>query len=220
MKAMILAAGRGERMKPLTDNIPKPLLKVHDKALLQYHIEGLARAGVSDIVINHARLGQMIEEQFGDGSSSGVSIRYSAEGQIALETGGGIKLALPLLGDQPFIVVNADVFTDYDFSLLPDQPDCLAHLVMVPNPPHNPQGDFILSEGILSDEGVPRLTYSGIGVYRPAFFDGSPTGAFPLAPLLRQAMTARQVSGELFEGEWVDVGTPQRLMELNESPLV
>lgn len=220
MKAMILAAGRGERMKPLTENLPKPLLKVHGKPLLQYHIERLAIAGVTDIIINHARMGQMIEEQFADGSSLGVRIRYSAEGEHALETGGGISFALPLLGERPFIVVNADVFTDYDFSLLPEQPERLAHLVMVRNPPHNPQGDFALSGGLLSDEGKSRLTYSGIAVYHPVFFAGSATGAFPLAPLLRQAMAEQQVSGELFQGEWVDVGTPERLIALNEASSV
>ncbi|NKB36254.1 MAG: NTP transferase domain-containing protein [Gammaproteobacteria bacterium] len=216
MKAMILAAGRGERMKPLTDNLPKPLLKASGKPLLQYHIEGLVRAGVTEIIINHARLGQMIEEQIGDGSAWDVPIRYSAEGDTALETGGGIRLALPLLGSQPFVVVNADVYTNYDFSVLPDQPVDKAHLVMVQNPQHNLQGDFALNAGRLSDEGDARLTYSGIAVFRPALFDGSEPGAFPLAPLLRQAMAERKVSGEFFQGEWLDIGTPERLQALNQ----
>ena len=215
MKAMILAAGRGERMKPLTDSLPKPLLEVAGKPLLQHHIEALARAGIRDIVINHARMGELIEKRFGDGQALQVCIEYSAEGDEPLETGGGIKRAMAMLGDNPFIVANADVFTDFDYAGLPGQPDKLAHLVMVPNPAHNPQGDFELRDGLLRDLGRERYTFSGIAVYCPALFDNSPQGSFPLAPLLREAMAEAQVSGELYEGTWVDVGTPQRLEEIN-----
>ena len=217
MKAMILAAGRGERMKPLTNTLPKPLLEVGGKPLLQYHIEALARAGIQDIVINHARMGELIEQRFGDGQAWQVRIEYSPEGDEPLETGGGIKRALGLLGEDAFIVTNADVFTSYDFATLPWQPDTLAHMVMVPNPAHNVNGDFELRDGLVKDQGAERYTFSGIAVYRPSLFKNTPQGKFPLAPLLRQAMSGAGVSGELFEGTWVDVGTPERLHELNET---
>jgi MurNAc alpha-1-phosphate uridylyltransferase len=215
MKAMILAAGRGERMRPLTDHTPKPLLKVAGKPLILYHIEALVRAGFHELVINHAHLGAMIEAELGNGACWGVSIRYSPERQ-ALETGGGIFNALPLLGEDPFLVVNGDVWCDFDFTGLSLPAHRLAHLVMVANPDHHPEGDFVLHHGeILQAEG-PRLTFSGIGVYDPLLFADCPGGAFPLAPLLRKAMVNKRVSGQLHDGSWFDIGTPRRLAELEQ----
>lgn len=216
MRAMILAAGRGERMRPLTDTTPKPLLKAAGRCLLDYQIEALAAAGHTEIVINHAHLGDQIEAHAGDGNRYGVYIRYSAEGPgRALETGGGIFRALPLLGEAPFVVVNGDIWTDYPYARLPANPEGLAHLVLVDNPPHHPAGDFLLRDGRVVAEGEDeRLTFSGIGVYRPELFAGCRAGAFALAPLLREAMGAGQVSGEYYGGRWLDVGTPQRLAEL------
>jgi len=216
MKAMILAAGRGERMRPLTDHTPKPLLPVGGKPLLQWHVEALVAAGVREIVINHAWLGGQIEAALGDGRALGAAIRYSPEGDNALETGGGIFQALPLLGDAPFVVVNADIVTDYPFARLPAAPAGLAHLVLVPNPDHHPQGDFYLEHGRVEAEGAPRFTYSGIGVYRPELFRGQQSGRFPLAPLLRRAMGMGQVSGEFYSGAWLDVGTPERLRQAEQ----
>ena len=215
MKAMILAAGRGERMRPLTDKVPKPLLEVGGKPLIQYHIEALRDAGFRELVINHAHLGYQIVERLGDGECFGVHIDYSAEPEGALDTGGGIKQALPLLDEQAFLVVNADIWTDYPYKQLNHEPEGLAHLVLIKNPAHNPVGDFQLQGRRVAADGESRLTFSGIGVYRPDLFTGSPDGAFPLAPLLRRAMRAGQVSGEHFQGRWLDIGTPQRLAELN-----
>ncbi len=212
--AMILAAGRGERMRPLTDHTPKPLLEAGGKPLIVYPIEALANAGVRRIVINHAHLGGQIEAALGDGCRWGVEIRYSPE-QQALETGGGICKALPLLGDDPFIVVNGDVWSDCDFSRLELAEGDLAHLVLVPNPAHHPEGDFVLREGRVYAEGEPRVTFSGIGVYHPRLFKGCEPRPFPLASLLRRAMADRQVGGHLHPGRWMDVGTPQRLARLN-----
>lgn len=212
MKAMILAAGKGERMRPLTLHTPKPLLSVAGKALIEYHIDALARAGCTELVINHAWLGLQIEQALGDGGQYGVRIRYSPEPE-PLETGGGIFRALPLLGDDPFVVVNGDVWTDYDFSALPRQLDGLAHLVLVDNPGHHPQGDFVLERGRVLDEGQPRFTYSGMAVLSPALFAGCSAGAFKLAPLLRSAMQAGRVSGEHYAGRWLDVGTVERLQQ-------
>jgi MurNAc alpha-1-phosphate uridylyltransferase len=214
MKAMILAAGRGERMRPLTDATPKPLLRAGGKALVEYHLDGLARAGFTDLVLNHAHLGTLLEAALGDGARYGVSIHYSAE-EEALETGGGIFRALPRLGPEPFVVVNGDIWTDYPFACLPHQPVGLAHLVLVDNPRHHPQGDFVLDHGRVHDREGPRLTFSGIGVYRPALFAGCSGGRFALAPLLRHAMAAGQVTGERYTGRWVDVGTPERLAGLD-----
>lgn len=215
---MILAAGRGKRMRPLTDHTPKPLLRAGGKPLIVWHIERLAQAGVRDLVINHAHLGRHIEQALGDGSDWGVQIRYSAEGEgRALETGGGIFNALPMLDDAPFMVINADVWSDLELGHLQLAPDLLAHLVMVDNPEHHPGGDFRLLHGRLYDEGRPRLTFSGIGVYHPRLFAGCHAGAFPLAPLLRAAMRRDEVSGEHHRGRWVDVGTPQRLADLDEA---
>ncbi len=221
MKAMILAAGRGERMRPLTDEMPKPLLAAGGKPLIAWHIEALVRAGIRDLVVNHAHLGHRIEAALGDGARFGAAIRYSPEGE-ALETAGGIANALPLLGGEPFIVVNGDIACDYDYAQLAAQAGTLrahglrARLVLVPNPPHHLQGDFALREGRVSDEGEAKLTFSGIGLYDPALFAGIPRGArAKLAPLLRAAMREGAVSGELHGGRWMDVGTPERLAELD-----
>jgi N-acetyl-alpha-D-muramate 1-phosphate uridylyltransferase len=214
---MILAAGRGERMRPLTDRTPKPLLPIAGKPLIVWHVERLAKAGYRDIVINHAHLGDQIEALLDDGSAWGVSIRYSEEPPGALETAGGIANALPLLGEEPFLVVNGDIWCDLDFATLPQLAEHdLAHIVLVPNPPHHPNGDFDLQNGRVS--GVPpRLTFSGIGRYRPELFAAIERGKpGQLAPLLRQAMAADRVSGQTHTGHWVDVGTPERLSALDE----
>lgn len=217
MKAMILAAGRGERMRPLTDHTPKPLLPAGGKPLIVWHIERLARAGFRELVINHAHLGKQIEQALGDGSRFGVRIAYSHEGE-ALETAGGIAKALPLLGEQPFLVVNGDVYTDYDFSLLRHQPEesVVAHLVLVDNPPQHAKGDFYLENGRLAEQGAVRLTFSGIGVYRPELFSSvTPGSKAKLAPLLHDAVAAQRATAEHYRGDWVDVGTPERLQALD-----
>ena len=216
MKALILSAGRGERMRPLTDDTPKPLLRAGDRALIEYHLDALALAGIRDIVINLSHLGEQIRAALGDGKHYDVNIVYSDEGPRALETGGGIFKALPHLGSAPFLVVNGDIWTDYPYCELPVQPAGLAHLVMVSNPIHHPQGDFVLEHGMLYDKPEDtRLTFSGIGVYQPALFADCKPGAFPLAPLLRRAMANGQISGEHYRGEWLDIGTPARLAELD-----
>ncbi len=215
MKAMILAAGRGERMRPLTDYCPKPLLEVGGQKLIEYHIHALLAVGITDIVINLAYLGEQIESYLGDGARYGATLFYSPEPD-PLETGGGIFQALPWLGGAPFVVVNGDVWSDYDFSHLPTEIKSLAHLVMISNPEHNPVGDFSLNEKLLSQTGENKLTYSGIGVYHPKLFSACRAGRFPLAPLLKAAMDEEQVTGEYFDGQWVDVGTPARLTKLDE----
>lgn len=215
MKAMILAAGRGERMRPLTDRIPKPLLPVAGKPLIEWHVERLAKAGFRELVINHSHLGEQIVTYLGDGSSWGVKIRYSAE-EIPLETGGGIYQALSLLGDQPFLLVNGDVWCDIDPAGLRIRADKLVHLVLISNPPHHPQGDFVLrGEDLMTEAGV-RLTYSGIGIYHPELFAACTPGKFPLAPLIVQAIQAGRATGEPYTGLWRDVGTPERLQELEK----
>lgn len=215
MKAMILAAGRGERMRPLTDHTPKPLLKVGGKPLIAWHLERLATAGFKQVVINHAHLGQQIEAALGDGSQYGLQITYSPE-MTALETAGGIANALPLLGDAPFLVVNGDVFTEVDFATLKLQSPNLAHLVMVDNPPQHPQGDFAIQSGKLVEAGEVQLTFSGVGVYQPQLFAEIKAGEpAKLAPLLRAAMAQGKVSAEHYQGTWHDIGTPERLAELN-----
>ncbi|MEE9677862.1 nucleotidyltransferase family protein [Pseudomonas moraviensis] len=214
MKAMILAAGKGERMRPLTLTTPKPLVRAAGVPLIEYHLRALAAAGFNEIVINHAWLGQQIEDHLGDGSRFGLSIQYSPEGE-PLETGGGIFRALSLLGDDAFLVVNGDIWTDYDFSVLHQPINGLAHLVLAGNPPHHPKGDFTLIDGKVQD-GEPdaqTLTYSGIAVLHPQLFDGCSDGAFKLAPLLRNAMAKGEVTGERLKGHWVDVGTYERLAE-------
>jgi MurNAc alpha-1-phosphate uridylyltransferase len=215
MRAMILAAGRGERMRPLTDAVPKPLLQAGGKPLILHLIEGLAAAGLRHLVINHAHLGEQIEKRLGDGSRWGVEIRYSPE-ERALETGGGIFRALPLLGPGPFLVVNGDIWTDLDFARLRLAEGRLAHLVLVDNPAHHPRGDFALQGTHVLAEGEPRYTFAGVGLYHPDLFQRCTSGAFPLAPLLRSAMAGRHVSGELFTGRWIDIGTPARLQALDQ----
>ncbi len=215
MKAMILAAGRGKRLRPLTDHTPKPLVQAAGKPLIEYQIEALAQAGISEIIINHAYLGEQIERQLGNGSRWGVVIHYSPEPE-ALETGGGIFKALPLLGDAPFLVINGDIWTNFDYSSLQLAEDDLAHLVLIENPTHNPKGDFVLQGGRIVEAEAARYTFSGIGLYRPALFAGCLAETFPLAPLLRQAIAADVVSGEYFTGDWIDVGTPQRLEQLSD----
>jgi len=215
MKAMILAAGLGTRMRPLTDKTPKPLLKVGGIPLIVWHIERLAHDGFTDIVINIAHLGYQIPEALGDGSEWGVKITYSDEQEEgALESAGGIVKALPLLGNDSFVVLNGDVWTDYDFQDHRKLADgILAHLVLVPNPEHNPEGDFALEDNIVVD--AKQYTFSGIGYYSPKLFEGVPYGKSALAPLLRAAMKEGKVTGELYEGEWLDIGTPERLELLN-----
>ena len=213
--AMILAAGRGERMRPLTDRSPKPLLEVRGKALIEYHLERLARAGISQVVVNLAWLGSMIRHRLGDGSRYGVRIAYSEESPHALETAGGIFRALPLLGNQPFLVLNGDVFTDFPVAGAALREDREAHLVLVPNPPQHPQGDFGLEEDLATPSAAVRYTFAGIAVYRPEFFAGCVDGAFPLKPLLLRSMAAGRCSAELYRGLWEDVGTPERLAALN-----
>lgn len=225
MRAMILAAGRGERMRPLTDHKPKPLLQAGGKSLIVWHIERLVRAGITELVINHAHLGAQIERELGDGVRFGAAIRYSNEG-TALETAGGITFALHMLGDEPFAVVNGDIYCDYDFARLPALAAQMqrnhdnAHLVLVDNPEHHPDGDFLLhDERVTSSAPGTRhsaLTFSGIGLYRPELFARIPRGSkAPLAPLLREQIALGKVSGEHHRGLWVDVGTPQRLEELD-----
>jgi len=212
--AMLLAAGRGERMRPLTDQVPKPLLTVRGKPLIVYHLEKLSRLGVQRVVINLAWLGGQIRAALGNGATWKLQIHYSDEGEQALETGGGIFQALPQLGQQPFLVVNADVFTDLDFGAIRIAPQALAQLVLVANPKHHPQGDFALSDGRVQEHGAARWTYSGIGLYRPELFQGCSAGRFPLLPLLRRAIAADQLHGQLFTGSWSDVGSVERLAAL------
>ena len=213
MKAMILAAGRGERMRPLTDSTPKALLRVGDQTLIEHHLHALVAAGIREVVINLAWLGSQIRDFLGDGGRYGVSIAYSDEGDSALETGGGIAKALPLLGPDPFWVINGDVYAR--FSMRPDvlAPRALAHLLLVPNPAHNPRGDFALEGTAVSNSDGVMHTYSGIACMRPELLAGNPGGAFPLAPLLRSAAEQGRLSGEILDGIWLDVGTPERLAE-------
>lgn len=223
---MILAAGLGSRMRPLTDNCPKPLLPVAGKPLIVHHIEKLVAFGITDIVINHAYLGFMIEEALGDGSQFGCRIAYSAEDE-ALETGGGILKALPLLqagvsnNDLPFLLVNGDVWIDWNKLAIPTEISGLCHLWLVDNPEHNPQGDFVLTPQravVDKNSGTEgkNYTFSGISLLTPALFKGPYEGAFPLAPLLRKAMTGGKASGELYKGDWIDVGTPERLQQVED----
>lgn len=218
MKALIFAAGIGERMRPLTLTVPKALLQVRGKPLIVRHIEALARAEMRELVINVSYLGDLIKAALGDGAQFGVSIRYSDEGATPLETGGGMRHALPLLGDAPFIAVNSDIYVDFNFARLRNVPSiadgALAHLVLVANPNHHPDGDFVLTGNKLYTCGPDKLTFSGIGLYSPKLLIGTPSGAFKLAPLLREAMAFGNVTGERFDGLWTDVGTPERLAQL------
>jgi MurNAc alpha-1-phosphate uridylyltransferase len=211
---MILAAGRGERMRPLTDTTPKPLLRAGGRCLVEHQLDKLAHAGIREVVINLGHLGEQIAARLGDGAAYGLSIRYSEEGEARLDTGGGIRRALPLLGAAPFLVINGDIYSDFPYERLPARPEGLAHLVLIPNPAHHPGGDFVLAGERVASEGPVRLTFSGIGVYRPELFEGCAAGPFPLAPLLRRAMAAGQVSGERYDGPWWDIGTPERLAAL------
>ena len=227
MKALIFAAGLGERMRPLTDTTPKPLLEVGGKRLVEWHLEKLAACGIEDVVINTSWLAEQFPEVLGDGARWGLRIRYSYEGATPLETGGGMLHALPLLGDEPFLLVNGDVWTDLDFATLPREPEGLAHLVMVDCPPQATQGDFALdADGHVRSDGPQRLTYAGIGVYRPQLMDGwrehsRDAGAddnpprFRLAPILRAHMADGRIHGRHHRGRWTDVGTPERLARLD-----
>jgi MurNAc alpha-1-phosphate uridylyltransferase len=212
---MVLAAGRGQRMRPLTDTTPKPLLEVAGETLLTRHLRRLAAAGIREVVINHAWLGAQVESTVGDGHAWGLQVRYSPE-EPALETGGGITAALPLLGEEPFVVVNGDVFTDYPFEQLPREPDGLGHLVLTPNPDHHTGGDFALEAGRVRAAGATNYTYTGIAVLRPALLAGCQPEPFPLGPLLKEAARRDELAGELYTGEWNDVGTPERLATLRQ----
>lgn len=219
MKAMILAAGRGNRLRPLTDHDPKPLLTVKGKSLIEYHIDALVRAGIYQLVINHAWLGKKIEAKLGSGVAYGAEIEYSEEGEQGLETAGGILKALPKLtdGKTPFVVVNGDVLTDFDFQALCQHTlaeGCLAHLVLVPTPAYKAEGDFGLQAGKVTEQG--DLTFSGISLFHPDFFKGLTPGVRPLAPVLRAAMKDGQVTGVCYQGRWDDIGTPERLEQANK----
>jgi MurNAc alpha-1-phosphate uridylyltransferase len=216
---MILAAGRGERLRPMTDTTPKPLLRVRGRPLIEHHVIDLARAGMQRIVINLAWLGSQIRDYLGDGARYGVSIIYSEERPRALDAGGGIFRALPHLLPGPFATVNGDIFTKFPFETLKIASDRDAHLVLVPNPPQHPSGDFGLAQGMALPKAADQYTYSGIAVYRGAFFAGCTDGVFPLKPLLLRSMAAQRCSAELYEGVWEDVGTPERLQALNREPV-
>jgi MurNAc alpha-1-phosphate uridylyltransferase len=214
--ALIFAAGLGERMRPLTDHTPKPLLKVGGKLLIEWHLEKLAAIDVRYVVVNTSHLADQFPEALGDGSRWGLRIRYAYEGPIPLETGGGMLNALPLLGPEPFIAVSADIYSDYDYAALPLQPNGLAHLVMVPNPDWHAAGDFTLTDGQLHEEGPgQRLTFGNIGVYRPEFLHGQTPGRFKLLPLYQHAMRTGQLSGERYDGFWRNLGNPAQLAELD-----
>ncbi len=214
--AMVLAAGRGERLRPITDTLPKPLAEIAGKPLIVYHLEALARAGVRDVVVNLSWLGDKIRAALDDGARYGVSIAYSEEGPVPLETGGGIHRALPLLGTEPFLVVNADVWTDVDFSGVPPlEEGADAWLLLAPNPPHHSRGDFGLDGDFVVEREADRFTYTGIGMYRPELFAGCAPGKFPLLPLLKRAIAARRLRGALYRGEWLDIGSPDRLAGLD-----
>jgi N-acetyl-alpha-D-muramate 1-phosphate uridylyltransferase len=215
MKAMVLAAGRGERMRPITDKLPKPLVPVAGKPLIVYHLERLAAAGVRDVVVNLSWLGDQIRAALGDGHEYRLSISYSQEPPEPLETGGGIFRALPLLGPGPFLVVNGDTWSDIDYSRLALEDGANGRIVLVPNPTHNLRGDFGVEGDFVVDRPTDRFTYSGVGVYRPEFFDGCLPGRFPMLPLLKRAIAARVLRGEVHGGEWCDVGTPERLATLD-----
>lgn len=212
---MLLAAGRGERMRPLTDALPKPLVQVGGRALIEWHLQALARAGIREVVINLSWLAEKLRAALGDGRDFGVSISWSEEGPVPLETGGGIFRALPQLGPAPFLVVNADIWTDIDFARLRLAPEAHAHLVLIPNPPHHPRGDFGLEGDRIVIRESERFTYSGVGVYRSEFFAGCTPGRFPLLPLLNRAIAAERVRGEVHPGQWCDVGTAERLAGLS-----
>ncbi|MDJ0750187.1 MAG: nucleotidyltransferase family protein [Woeseiaceae bacterium] len=211
MRAMMLAAGRGERLRPLTDEIPKSLVEVNGESLLERHLARVHAAGIRTVVINLGWLGDRIVERVGSGERYGLDVIYSQEGENILETGGGIVKALPMLGKDPFLVVNADIYTDMPVPDIELADDRLGHLVLVPSPEYRDGGDFDIEDGLIRNGETQRLTFSGIAVYRPAFFDGCEPGRFPLAPMLRKAADNGQLSGSVYEGLWADVGTPERL---------
>lgn len=217
MRAMILAAGRGERLRPLTDDIPKPLIDIGETTLIEVHLDKLSKAGFREIVINLAHHGKLIEQALGDGSRWGIQIHYSREPEGALDTGGGIFKALPMLGDAPFAVINGDVYSHYPLARLRAVKCDYAHLVMVPNPGHHPEGDFGFNGGYLLETAKQKLTFSGISIYHPRFFNNASEGRFSIVPLLREAMAKRRVTGEIYRGEWHDVGTIERLEVLRSS---
>lgn len=216
MKAMLLAAGRGQRLRPLTDHTPKPLLKVGSEALIVHHIKNLAQANIKDIVINLSHLGEKLADDLQDGSKWGVNIQYSKEDPI-LETGGGIKKALPLLGNDPFLVISADIFTDYPFEKLKHKVfKGLAHLVLVDNPPHHPMGDYALEQGYIAKTQGPFFNYGGIGIVHPQLFSESPEGAFPVAKLFELHIPNKRITGEYYSGIWYNIGTMDQLKEVND----
>jgi MurNAc alpha-1-phosphate uridylyltransferase len=217
MIAMILAAGRGERLRPVTDTMPKPLVEVGGVSLLERHLKALAKGGVSTVIINLGWLGEQIAERIGSGSQFGLQVCYSPEYDQILETGGGIRRALPLLGSEPFWVLNSDTYTDF---LIPDlalADDCLGHLVLVPTPKDKSNGDFDLVDGKIRNADEPRYTFSGFACYRPEFFAGKAVERFSVVPLLRKAAELGQLSGEIYAGRWVDIGTPQKLSDINNA---
>ena len=215
MKAMILAAGRGERLRPHTDITPKPLIQVGKHRLIEYHLINLAKAGLKDVVINISWLADQIREALGDGSNYSLNITYSDEGAEALETAGGIINALPYLGDEPFIVINGDIWCDYDLTKLMNRNlEYEAHLVLVNNPEHNTEGDFALEDDMIKNTGDEKLTYSGIGLYTQDFFAETKPGKKALAPILRKKSELNKVSGEIYNGQWVDIGNIERLAQL------
>lgn len=216
MKAMILAAGRGERLRPLTDSVPKSLVEVCGKSLLEHHLERLQRSGIGTVVINLGWLGEKIVERIGSGSRYGLDVVYSQEGDNVLETGGGIHKALPFLGRRPFLAVNADIFTDMPVPDLGLADNVMGHLMMVSTPDYRDHGDFDLDSGLVCNSDDARLTFSGVAIYRPEFFAGCEAGRFPLAPMLREAADLGQLTGSLYDGVWADVGTQGRLDELNQ----
>jgi len=212
---MILAAGRGERLRPLTDNVPKALVEVRGESLLERHLNTVKAAGFDTVVINLGWLGDKIVERVGSGSGFGLNVIYSPEGDDILETGGGIHRALPMLGDAPFLVVNADIYTDMPLPAAELGDDDVSHLVLVPTPAHKSNSDFVLVDGRIRNGDIPDLTFSGVAVYRPEFFSNCAAGRFSVVPMLRTAADAGQLSGSIYAGLWRDVGTPDRLNELN-----
>lgn len=215
MKAMVLAAGRGERLRPLTDSIPKALVDVRGTSLLERHLKNIHASGIEDVVINLGWLGEMIRTLIGSGSEYGLNVVYSDEDDNILETGGGIHKALPLLGDEPFLVVNADIFTDMPVPQITLGDGALGHLVLVPTPRYRDSGDFDLDDGGISNGDSPALTFSGVSIYRPEFFDGCEAGRFSIVPMLRKAADAGRLQGSMYDGNWADVGTPDRLDAIN-----